>query len=366
MNTKTHKPALGGLLRYKSLLIFAVLYLVIQLLSTTGILNAYVMQVIMLAGIYIIMTESLNVLNGMTGLSSLGQAGFMSVGAYVSAILTTYLLPVSDMSAPLKVILFLVATVIAGAVSALCGLVIGVPALRLRGDYLAIVTLGFCEVIRAIWRIVPSDIAGGAYGLTGIPQLANFFWVFVFTLLVIYFCRNYMDSSFGRACMAIRDNEIAANAMGINCFAYKAVAFATSAFIAGVAGSLYAHLLSYIHPDVFSYSKSSDFLVYLYAGGVGSISGSMLGAFCLTVLPEVLRFLDDWRLVIYGLLLLCIILFRPTGLFGGHEFAFLHLKTGGVIQVGIRQIAEWGKGLAGRVRRQKGGGPNGPEQEDAG
>ena len=130
--------------------------------------------------------------------------------------------------------------------------------------------------------------------------------------------------------------------MGINCFRYKIIAFMTSAFLAGVAGSLYAHLLSYIHPDVFSYSKSSDFLVYLYAGGVGSISGAMLGALCLTVLPEILRFLDDWRLVIYGALLLCIILFRPTGIFGGIEFAFLKLKTGGIKQFGFKSL-KWKK-----------------------
>ena len=347
----TTKVRLAGLRRYSTLVGFVLLYLVLQILQWTGLFNAYVMQVLMLSGIYIIMTESLNVLNGMTGLSSLGQAGFMSVGAYVSAIFTTYLVPVQQLNPVLQVLCFLLATLIGGVSASLCGLLIGVPALRLRGDYLAIVTLGFCEVIRAIWRVVPSDIAGGAYGLTGIPQLANFFWVFLLTVAVIYFCRNYMDSSFGRACLAIRDNEIAADAMGIHCFAYKAIAFATSAFIAGVAGSLYAHLLSYIHPDVFSYSKSSDFLVYLYAGGVGSISGSMIGAFLLTILPEILRFLDDWRLVIYGLLLLCIILFRPTGLFGGREFAFLNLKSGGIRTVGWKQFVEWVSSLRHRPRK---------------
>lgn len=316
----------------------ALIYFIFTILHNMGIINAYIMQVAMLACIYIIVTESLNILNGMTGLSSLGQAGFMSVGAYVSAIITTFVFDVSSMSRVLQILIFIIATVIGGAVSALFGLVIGVPSLRLRGDYLAIVTLGFCEVIRAIWRIIPSSIAGGAYGLTGIPNIVNFFWAYLIMFLAIYFCRNYMDSSYGRACLAIRDNEIAADTMGINCFRYKIIAFMTSAFLAGVAGSLYAHLLSYIHPDVFSYSKSSDFLVYLYAGGVGSISGSMLGALCLTVLPEILRFLDDWRLVIYGALLLCIILFRPTGIFGGREFAFLKLKTGGIKQFGFKSL----------------------------
>lgn len=315
--------------------VFVAIFLVLSLLNRLGVVNSYVMQVIMLACIYIIMTESLNILNGMTGLSSLGQAGFMSVGAYCSAMLTTHFVNVSSMSGPMQVVMFLAATLFGASMAALCGVLIGGPALRLRGDYLAIVTLGFCEVIRAIWRIVPSGVAGGAFGLTGIPKLANFFWVFLFMILAVYFCRNYMDSSYGRACLAIRENEIAADTMGINCFRYKTIAFASSAFIAGIGGSMYAHLLSYIHPDVFSYAKSSDFLVYLYAGGVGSISGALLGALALTILPEILRFLENWRLVIYGGLLLCIILFRPVGLFGGKEFAFLKLKTGGIRSIGF-------------------------------
>ena len=331
-------------------LVFALFFAAMTILHEFGIVNAYIMQVAMLACIYILMAESLNILNGMTGLSSLGQAGFMSVGAYVSAMITTTFLNVGAMSGVMQVVCFLVSAVIGASAAALCGYLIGVPALRLRGDYLAIVTLGFCEVIRAIWRIVPSSIAGGAFGLTGIPKLANFFWVFLFMLLGIYFCRNYMDSMFGRASLAIRDNEIAADTMGINCFKYKTIAFATSAFIAGVAGVLYAHLLSYIHPDVFSYAKSNDFLLYLYAGGVGSISGAAMGAFALTVLPEILRFLENWRLVIYGGLLLAIILFRPTGMFGGREFAFLKLKTGGIKVFHWSTFTNW---ITGKNRKAK-------------
>ena len=325
--------------------IFVLIFLLFWLLNRFGILNDYVMQVVQLACIYIIMTESLNILNGMTGLSSLGQAGFMSVGAYVSAMITTTFVNVSAMSPVMQVVMFIVVTLIGAIVSCVVGVLIGMPAMRLRGDYLAIVTLGFCEVIRTIWRVVPSRIAGAAFGLTGIPKLANFFWCYLFMLLAVYACRNFMDSSYGRACLAIRDNEIAADTMGINCFKHKTIAFATSAFIAGIAGSLYAHLLVYIHPDVFSYAKSSDFLVYLYAGGVGSISGAMLGALALTVLPEILRFLGNWRLVIYGMLLLIIILFRPTGMFGGREFAFLKLKTGGIKVFHANTFTNWVKGL---------------------
>ncbi len=333
--------------------IFLLFFLLVTLLHNAGIVNSYIMQVLMLACIYIMMAESLNILNGMTGLSSLGQAGFMSVGAYMSAMITTTFLNVSAMNGVAQVVAFLGATIVGAIVTAICGVLIGIPALRLRGDYLAIVTLGFCEVIRAIWRVIPSDIAGAAFGLTGIPNLANFFWIFLFMLLSVYLCRNYMDSSFGRACLAIRDNEIAADTMGINCFKYKVIAFATSAFIAGLAGSMYAHLMSYIQPDVFSYSKSTDFLVYLYAGGVGSISGAMVGAFALTVLPEVLRDLENWRLVIYGALLLIIIIFRPTGLFGGREFAFLKMKTGGVKVFHAKTPILWVKSLFNKKEKKE-------------
>lgn len=138
--------------------------------------------------------------------------------------------------------------------------------------------------------------------------------------------------------MAIRDNEIAANTLGINVSRYKIIAFVTSAFMAGVAGSMFAHTMRYLHPDIFSYTKSTDFLVYLYAGGVGSISGAFLGGFVLTILPEILRFMQEWRLVIYGALLLIIILFRPQGLFGGKEFSWLKLKTGGIHQMGLKDL----------------------------
>ncbi len=333
--------------------VFPLIYLVVMTLNRFGILNDYYLQVIQLACIYIIMAESLNILNGMTGLSSLGQAGFMSVGAYTSAMITTTFLKVGAMSPPMRVIMFIAVTLLGAIIACICGVLIGMPAMRLHGDYLAIVTLGFCEVIRSIWRVVPAKIAGAAFGLTGIPKLANFFWCFLFMLLAIYACRNFMDSMYGRACLAIRDNEIAADTMGINCFKHKTIAFGTSAFIAGIAGSLYAHLLVYIHPDVFSYAKSSDFLVYLYAGGVGSISGSMLGALVLTVLPEILRFLGNWRLVIYGLLLLIIILFRPTGMFGGREFAFLKLKTGGIKVFHVSTFTNWVKGLFRRKPKEE-------------
>lgn len=311
-------------------------FITLWLLKNFGVINNYLMQILMLAGVNIIMTESLNLVNGVTGQNSIGHAGFMAVGAYISALFTDIIFNVSDMPLIPQSALFLIATIMGGIIAAIFGFLIGMPTLRLRGDYLAIVTLGFGEVIRAIIRITP--FVGAARGMVGIPKLANMFWIYLFVILALYVCRNFIDSSYGRACMAIRDNEIAANTLGINVSRYKIIAFVTSAFMAGVAGSMFAHTMRYLHPDIFSYTKSTDFLVYLYAGGVGSISGAFLGGFVLTVLPELLRFLQEWRLVIYGGLLLIIILFRPQGLFGGKEFSWLKLGTGGIRQIGFRNL----------------------------
>ncbi|HOP01545.1 MAG TPA: branched-chain amino acid ABC transporter permease [Flexilinea sp.] len=322
--------------RNSEVIIIPFIYILIAGLQRAGILNNYIIQVIMLGGINIIMTESLNLVNGLTGQNSIGHAGFMAVGAYVSALFSKVIFNAGGLPPTSQTLVFLLATLMGGIAAAIFGYLIGTPTLRLKGDYLAIVTLGFGEVIRSIIRITPP--VGAARGMTGIPKLANLFWVYLFVILAIYVCRNFMDSSYGRACMAIRDNEIAADTMGINTAKYKIIAFVTSAFLAGVAGSMYAHTLRYLHPDVFGYTKSTDFLVYLYAGGVGSISGSILGAFTLTALPEVLRFMKEWRLVIYGGLLVVIILFRPVGMFGGNEFSFLKLKTGGIKSVGFSDL----------------------------
>ncbi len=340
----------------KKFIIIPLIYLVIHVLNQAKILNNYILQVLTLIGINLIMTESLNVLTGMTGQTSLGQAGFMAVGAYISALVTSVLLPAKNFSsAPLvsfkigsipfqitslpQTAIFLLGTLTGGLVAALFGLLIGWPSLKLKGDYLAIVTLGFGEVIRQIIRVTP--VFGKAFGMTGIPKLANFFWIYFFALFTIFICRNFMDSSFGRACMAVRDNEIAADTIGINTARYKVIAFVYSAFIAGISGSMFAHTMVYLHPDTFAYTKSTDYVIYLYAGGVGSISGAVLGAAALTALPEILRQISNWRLVIYGLLLVLIILFRPTGLFGGREFSFLGLKTGGIKIFHFSDLWSW-------------------------
>ena len=304
---------------------FLAIYLVLTGLHNFGVINSYLFQVITIAGINVIMTISLNMVIGITGQFSMGHAGFMSIGAYTGAVVSRLAYHMFSSGTAADELVLLVAMLCGGVVSAFFGFLIAMPTLKVRGDYLAIVTLGFGEIVRAVWRVV--DYTGGALGFTGIPKLTSFTWVFVMILVAMYASRNFIGSAYGRSCLAIRDNEIAAEAMGINCRNYKVLAFVFAAFLAGVAGTLYAHLIQFIQPDNFASAKSTDYIVYLYAGGVGTISGSIFGAIALTILPELLRFLSDWRLVIYALLLLYIIIWQPHGLFGGREFKFLHLET---------------------------------------
>ena len=306
---------------YPALLVVA-LYIAVTLLRSVGILNGYYIQVMMFAGINIMMTASLNLVNGFTGQFCIGHAGFMSLGAYGAAIVTTMLF--KNVPAFAQIPVFLLGLFVGGCVAALIGALIGLPSLKLKGDYLAIVTLAFGEIVRAILRLIQP--IGGARGMIGIPNYANLAWILFFMTLTLYLLRNLIYSPYGRAFIAIRDNEIAADAMGIDTTRYKITSFCIAAFIAGVAGGLYAHVLAFIQPDSFSFTKSSDFLVYLYAGGSGSLTGSILGAALLTVLPEILRFLTDWRLVVYAAILVIVMLYRSEGLCGGKELPFMRIS----------------------------------------
>lgn len=312
----------------KTYLIMIAVYAVLQILSQLDILNAYQQQIIMLAGINIIMTVSLNLVNGFTGQFSIGHAGFMSVGAYVSAVVTTLIFRTQSWPVYLQAPMFLVSLLAGGMAAGLVGFLIGIPSLRLKGDYLAIVTLGFGELLRAIIRMI--DVVGGPRGLPGIPRYTNLFWVFLVTILCVYAARNFINSTYGRACISIRENEIASETMGINTTKYKTLVFTFASFMAGVAGGLFGHLLTFLQPDTFSFIKSTDYLVFLYAGGMGSISGSILSAGVLTAVPEYLRLLGDWftswRIPIYGLLLVILMLKRPNGFYGGREFKFLKVR----------------------------------------
>ena len=307
----------------KLYLILIAIYAVCQVLNSVGVMNSYIAQVVMLAGINIIMTISLNLVNGFTGQFSIGSAGFMGLGAYASAVVTTLLFRTSSWPSYLQVPIFLAALVVGGIVAAIVGFIIGLPSLKLKGDYLAIVTLAFGELLRAMIRLV--DYVGGPRGLPGIPHYTNLFWVFLFVILAVYGTRNFIESSFGRACISIRENEVAAETMGIDTTKYKVISFTFSAFMAGVAGGLYAHLIMYLQPDTFSFLKSNDYLVFLYAGGMSSISGSIISAAVLTAVPEFLRFLANWRIVIYGVLLVTLMLKKQNGFFGYREFNCLKL-----------------------------------------
>jgi branched-chain amino acid transport system permease protein len=304
--------------------IVIVLYLAMIILQKLGIFNKYYIQVVMFAGINIIMTASLNLVNGFTGQFCIGHAGFMSLGAYGAAVITTMVFGGKSISVLAQTPVFLLGLLIGGCVAAFVGALIGLPSLKLKGDYLAIVTLAFGEIVRAILRLFKP--IGGARGMIGIPNYSTLAWILLFMTLTLYLLKNLIYSPYGRAFIAIRDNEVAADVMGIDTTKYKITSFCIAAFIAGVAGGLYAHLLAFIQPDSFSFTKSADFLVFMYAGGSGSLTGSIVGATILTILPEILRFLADWRLVVYAAILVIVMLYRSDGLVGGKELPFMRIK----------------------------------------
>jgi branched-chain amino acid transport system permease protein len=276
------------------------------------VLNPYYMQIVGYIGINIILAVSLNLINGITGQFSLGHAGFLAVGAYVSAAVTLFGWPGAT-----SVFGFVIALLAGGFAAALAGLVVGVPTLRLRGDYLAIATLGFGEIIRVV--ILNTDAVGGARGLSGIPVLATFASVYACAVLCVVSIWRMVYSQRGLAFFAIREDEIAASAMGIDTTRYKILAFTVGAFWAGLAGGLLAHFIGYIHTNSFTFLRSVEIVVMVVLGGLGSITGAVLSATMLTVLPEVLRFGAEYRMVIYSLLLIVLMLTRPSGLMGSSE-----------------------------------------------
>lgn len=271
-----------------------------------GMIDFYLTGVLVIACINIILAVSLNLINGFTGQFSLGHAGFMAVGAYVSGLLTIHL------NWPFPVVL-----VIAGLISALIGLLIGLPTLRLRGDYLAIATLGFGEIVRVI--LLNLKITGGPRGLGGIAPKTTFFLAEIVALITIIVITNIVRSSHGRALVAIREDEMAAEAMGINTTRYKVMAFSIGAAFAGIAGALFAHHQMFIDPRSFTFQRSIEILVIVVLGGLGSITGSIVAAVVLTILPEALRGMAQYRMVVYSLLLIGLMLIRPQGLFGTKE-----------------------------------------------
>ena len=286
--------------------------LVAQLFSRH--INGYYYDVMIKIGINIILAVSLNLINGYTGQFSLGHAGFMSVGAYTAAAFTMH----AGSSAP-PMVLFFAALILGGLAAALAGALVGAPSLRLKGDYLAIVTLGFGEIIRVIVRNI--DSLGGALGLNGIPPYTNLFWVYGMAIICAYVVLTMVHSSYGRGFLAVRDDEVAAEAMGLNTTRYKIVAFVVGSFFAGIAGGLYGHYTLSIDPKGFDFNRSIEIVVMVIVGGMGNTAGVVAAAIILTLLPEWLRPLAQYRMVLYSFLLIVIMLTRPQGLFSWRRSA---------------------------------------------
>jgi branched-chain amino acid transport system permease protein len=276
-------------------------------------------RILMLSGIAITLAVSLNLIMGYTGQFSLGHAGFMAVGAYTGAYFTVNY--GERMAQSLGggtvgwVIVLGLATLIGALAAAVAGLVVGVPSLRLKGDYLAIVTLGFGQIIVVLINNI--DAVGGARGFSGIPIVKSFFWIFLIAVATIVIVHNITKSAFGRALISIREDELAAEAMGVNTTRYKVMAFVISSAMAGAAGVLFAHFDGYVNPKSFEFLKSVEILIMVILGGLGSIVGSVIGAVALTILPEALRQFAEYRMIIYSLLLIILMITRPQGLLGG-------------------------------------------------
>lgn len=303
-NKKTISIILGVLITY------AVLFGLIS----ANVINSYYKGIITFALINVILAVSLNLIVGFTGQLCLGHAGFMSIGAYVSALISQ------------KAHMPFVASILIGAIIAcILAALIGYPTLKLTGDYFAITTLAFCQIIQII--IMNINVVGGARGFTGIPIKTTFTVAFIFMVITIIVIKNIINSSQGRAMLSVRENEIAAESMGINALKYKIMAFVVAAFFAGLAGGLYAHYAGYIKPDSFDFNKSIDYLTFVVFGGLGSLSGSVIAAIVLTFLPELLRGMGDFRMVIYPLALILLMIFRPEGLLGDKEVSLNIIKN---------------------------------------
>lgn len=314
------------LLRYAiNLILFAALLAVGSLLIKDGVISKYFSKVLMLIGINIILAVSLNIATGYLGQLPLGHAGFMAVGAYTSAI---FMIKVVRLGMPAGTA-FPIGLLLGGIAAGLFGILIGIPALRLKGDYLAIITLGFGEIIRVVLLNIDSVIGFkltyGAASLKNIPKTTTFFTAFLCVGIVCFLIHTMMKSRHGRAILSIRENEIAADACGIHVTYYKVLGFAASAFFAGVAGSLYAGYLGILNPSSFGFMKSIEILVMVVLGGMGSMVGSVLSATVLTAVPELLRAFSEYRMIVYSLLLIVVMIFKPSGLMGQYDFSLSRL-----------------------------------------
>ena len=336
----------------------ALFYVINAAMSSAGFfgigIDDYQARVIVLIGIFIILATSLNLINGFTGQFSIGHAGFMAVGAYSSAYFTVTHGKAIEASLGFlgdtlaSSVVLLIAISIGGISAAIAGLIVGIPSLRLKGDYLAIVTLGFAEIIRIV--ILNIDAVGGATGYT-VPGYANFLWVAIFALITVVVIHNIVKSDTGRALISIREDELAAEAMGVNVTRYKVTSFVIGSAFAGIAGVLYAHYNKFLSTNDFQFINSFEIIIMIVIGGMGSMTGAILGAIIVRLLPELLRHLpdisigsttihfNDLRLVIFALILILTMILRPQGILGTREigdffkrFRRADKPTGGVIE----------------------------------
>jgi branched-chain amino acid transport system permease protein len=325
------------------LTVIAVVLIIVFVMYAQKNLDMYIVRILNVCAIYAILGLSLNLINGFTGLFSLGHAGFMAVGAYATALLTMsqttkeqifYMAPLIK---PLDTLLipFPIALLIGGILAAFVAYLIGAPTLRLKGDYLAIASLGFGEIIRVVFTNTQS-ITNGALGLKGIPAVTNLWWSFGLTAFTLIILVSLINSSYGRALKAIREDEIAAESMGVNLFKHKMISFMTGAFFAGIGGGLLGNLLGTIDPKMFNFIFTFNILLIVVLGGMGSLTGSIIAAFIVTIGNEVLRFLDEsmdlgfvvfngkvgLRAVVFSALLMVVVIFYRHGLMGTHEFSW--------------------------------------------
>lgn len=289
-------------------LILVALFTVVQYAITAGMLNQYYQINLTSMCINIILAVSLNLINGFTGQLSLGHAGFMAVGAYAAVIMTEMLMQP-----------FVVGILAACLAAALAGFIIGVPTLRLKGDYLAIATLAFGEIIRVVLQNI--DYVNGPAGIVGISKLTTWPLLFGAVILTILVVVNLINSSYGRAIISVREDEVAAELMGINTTRYKIIAFVIGAMFAGLAGALYAHYFYIIKPETFNFLKSFDILVMVVLGGLGSTTGAIIAAAFITVITAALQSFPAIRMILYALILIVVMIYRPQGLMGTKELS---------------------------------------------
>lgn len=304
-------------------LILLLIFPLTILLPKFGIINPYIDLVLKYIGINIILTISLNLVNGYMGEFSVGHAGFMAIGAYAASLLTVWVFP-----AAWGPFVFPLALLAGGVAAGIAGLGIAIPSFRTRGDYLAIVTLAFNMIIKSVLENI--EVIGGPRGFMGMQKLTSLWWVYLVVIGVVFLARNYVFSNFGRGVLSIREDETASGLVSVNTRQVKVLTFVFSAFLAGIAGGLFAHELQFINPRSFTILKSTDMLVMVYLGGVGSLGGSILGATVFTVVMEGLRTVlqqigisQEWRLVVAPLMLILLMIFRPSGIMGLREFRFL-------------------------------------------